>query len=66
VQQQLPQQEIQKTGLTVQAHSSSNNDMLKVFTVAQQITEHTEVLSEKDKIMLITKMVLKVMKQNGC
>jgi hypothetical protein len=59
MQQHLSQQEIQKTGLTVQASSSSNNDMLKVVTVVQQIiTELNEYVSEKDKIMVITKMVL--------
>jgi hypothetical protein len=38
VRQHLPQQEIQKTGLPVQAPSSSNSDMLKVATVVQQFT----------------------------
>jgi hypothetical protein len=33
VQQHLPQQDIQKTGLLIQAHSSSNSDILKVATV---------------------------------
>jgi hypothetical protein len=43
VQQHLPQQEIQKTGLSVQAPSSSNNNMLKVATVVQHImTELSE------------------------
>jgi hypothetical protein len=56
VQQHLPQQEIQKTGLSVQAPCSSNNDMLKVTTVAQPIiTELSEAVSETDKIMVITK-----------
>jgi hypothetical protein len=36
-QQHLPQHEIQKTDLSVQAPSSSNNDTLKVATVVQQI-----------------------------
>jgi broad specificity polyphosphatase/5'/3'-nucleotidase SurE len=58
VQQHLPQQEIQKTGLSVQAPSASNNDKLKVATVVQQImTEFSECMS-KDKIIVITKMVL--------
>jgi hypothetical protein len=35
VQQHLPQQEIQKTSLSVQAPSSSDNDKLKVATVVQ-------------------------------
>jgi hypothetical protein len=37
VQQHLPQREIQKTCLSVQAPSSSNNDTLIVATVVQQI-----------------------------
>jgi hypothetical protein len=34
--------------------------------VQQIITEHSEAVSEKDKIMVITKMVLNLMKQDGC
>jgi hypothetical protein len=64
MQQYLPQQEIQKTGLSVWAPSLTNNDMLKVVTVVQQImTELSEAVSEKDKIMVITKIVLNLMKQ---
>jgi hypothetical protein len=37
VQQHLPQREIERTGVSVQAPSSTNNDMLKVVTVVQQI-----------------------------
>jgi hypothetical protein len=67
VQRHLPQQEIQRTGLLAQAPSSINNDTLKIATVVQQIiTELSEAVSEKDKIMVITKMVLNLMKQNGC
>jgi hypothetical protein len=41
--------------------------MLKVTTVVQQIiTELSEAVSEKDKLMIIIKMVLNLMKQNGC
>jgi hypothetical protein len=59
VQQHLPQQEIQKTGLSVQAPSSSDNDKLKVATLVQHVmTELTEAVSEKEKIMVITKMYL--------
>jgi hypothetical protein len=48
MQQHLPQQKIQKTGLAVQAPSSSNNDMLKATPVVQQIiTELGEAASEK-------------------
>jgi hypothetical protein len=50
VQQQWSQQEIQKTGLSVQASNSSNNDKLKVATVVQQImTELSESMSEEEK-----------------
>jgi hypothetical protein len=67
VQQHLPQQEIQKTRLSVQAPSSSNSDMLKVTNVVQQImTELSEAVSEKDKLMVSIRMVLNLMKQNGC
>jgi hypothetical protein len=60
VQQHLPQQAILKTGLPVEAPSSSNNNMLKVATVVQQIiTELSEAMSERDKIMVIAKMVIK-------
>jgi hypothetical protein len=46
------------TGLSVQAPNSSSNDMIKVVTVVQQImTELSEAVSEKDKIMVITKAV---------
>jgi hypothetical protein len=41
----LPQQEIQRTGLSVQAPSSPNNEMLKVATAVQQIiTELSEAV----------------------
>jgi hypothetical protein len=67
VQQHLSQQEIQKTGLSVQASSSSDNDTLQVATLVQQIMrELSEAVSEKDKIMVIIKMALNLMKQNGC
>jgi hypothetical protein len=67
VQQRLPQQKIQRTGLSVQAPSSSNNEMLKVATVVQQImTELSEAVSEKDKIMVITKTLFNIMEQNDC
>jgi hypothetical protein len=65
VQQYLPQQEFQKTGLSVLAPSSSNND--NVATVVHQIIkELSEAASEKDRTMLITKVVLNLMQQNGC
>jgi hypothetical protein len=42
--------------------------MLNIGTVLvmQQITELREAESEKGKIMVITKMVINLMKQNGC
>jgi hypothetical protein len=59
VQQHLPQQEIQKTGLSVQAPSSSNSAMLKVTTVEQQITtELCEAVSDKDKKWSLQKWYL--------
>jgi hypothetical protein len=67
MQQYLPQQEIQRRGLSVEAPSSANSDTLKIATVAQQImTELSEAVSEKAKIMLITKMLLSLMKRNRC
>jgi hypothetical protein len=66
LQQHLPQQEIQRTGLSVEAPSSTNNDTLIAVIIVQQIlTEFGEAESEKDKIMVITEMILKLMKQNG-
>jgi hypothetical protein len=66
MQQHLPQQEIQRTGLSVVAPSSTNNDTLIAVTIVQQIlTEFNEAVSEKDKVMVITEMILKLMKQNG-
>jgi acyl-ACP thioesterase len=48
VQQHLPQQEIQTTGLSVQAPISINNDTLKIATLVQQImTKLNETVSEK-------------------
>jgi hypothetical protein len=67
VQQHLPQQEIQKTGLSVQAPSSINNETLKIVSVVQHITTELNIaVSEKENITVITKIVLKLMKQNGC
>jgi hypothetical protein len=67
VQHHLSQQEIQRKGLSVQAPSSTNNDMLKIATAVQQIiTELSGAVSEKDKIMVIIKLVLNLKKQNGC
>jgi hypothetical protein len=57
----------QKTGLSVQSPSSSDNDKLKVATVVRQtMKELSEAVSEEDKVMIITMMVLKLMQRNGC
>jgi hypothetical protein len=67
MQQHLPQQEIQKTGLSVQVPSPSDNDTLKVVTVVRQImTELSGNVSGKDKVMVSTKMIRNLLKQNGC
>jgi hypothetical protein len=67
VQQQLPQQEIQKTSLSVQARSSSDNDKLKVAIVVRQIMrELGEAVSEEDEVMIVTMMVLDFMQRNDC
>jgi hypothetical protein len=48
VQLHVPQQEIQKVGLSVQAPSSSNNYTLKIITVVQQImTELSEAVRKR-------------------
>jgi hypothetical protein len=53
-------------GRSVHAPSSSINDMFKVAIEMQQIvTVLNEVVSEKDKIAVITKMVLHLVKENG-
>jgi hypothetical protein len=57
--QSLPQQEIKRTGLSVQAPSSTNNDTLKIATAVQRImTELSEAVAENDKIVVITQTVL--------
>jgi hypothetical protein len=59
----------QETGQSVQApnvSSHSFDNMLKVVTVVQQLmTEVIGGLSEEEKIVAITKIVLKLMNQNG-
>jgi ABC-type Na+ efflux pump permease subunit len=67
VQQHLLQQEYQKTGLSVQAPSLSDNDKLKVATVVRQIMrELSEAVPEEDSVMIVTMLVLDLMQQNGC
>jgi hypothetical protein len=66
MQRHLPQQEIQRTGLSAQAPSSTDNDMLKAATAVQQtMVKLSEAVSEKNKIMVITKTILSLMIQNG-
>jgi hypothetical protein len=49
VRQYLQQQEIQKTGLSVQAPSSANSEMTKVAIVMQQIlTDLSEAVRKKN------------------
>jgi hypothetical protein len=49
----------------VELPSSSSSGTLA--TVVRQImTELTEAVSEEDRVMVITKLVIKLMKQNGC
>jgi hypothetical protein len=58
MQRHLPQQKIQKRGLSVQAPSSNDNEKLKVVTAVRQIIrELIKAVSEEDKIMVITKML---------
>jgi hypothetical protein len=55
----------QKTGLSVQAPSLSDN--YTVATIVHQImTELSKAVSEEDRVMIITKMALNFMQQNGC
>jgi hypothetical protein len=65
LQQYLSQQGFQKPGLSVQAPISSNNNA--VATVVQQIMiELSGAVSEEVRVMVIRKMVLNLMQQNGC
>jgi hypothetical protein len=67
VQQHLPQQEFQKTDQSVQSPSSSDNDKLKVATVVRQsMRELSEALSEEDRAVIVTIIVLDLMERNGC
>jgi hypothetical protein len=59
----------QETGQSAQAPNTKNqplDNMLRVVTVVQQImTEFNGAVSEEDKIVTITKIVLNLMKQIG-
>jgi hypothetical protein len=63
------QQPTQQTGQSVQAtsvKSSSLDDMFRVASAVQQImTELNDAVSEEEKIVVITKIVLNLMKING-
>jgi hypothetical protein len=51
----------------VQTLDLHNNDELKITTILQNIIrELIEFRSEDGKVMIITVMVLKLMKPNGC
>jgi hypothetical protein len=62
-------QQAQPAGQSVQisnVNSVSLDDMFKVATVVQQImTELNSAVSEEEKIVAITKIVLNLMKHNG-
>jgi hypothetical protein len=58
----------QVTGQSVQTSSATTSslDMFKVAAIVQQImTELNGAVSEENKIVAITKIVLNLMKQNG-
>jgi hypothetical protein len=63
-----PEQQ-QETGQSVRAaivNSQPLDNMVRVVTVGQQITtEFNGAVSDKDKIVVITKIVLNLMKLNG-
>jgi hypothetical protein len=52
--------------VSVKAPSLSNVTLNAATAVQQNITELSEAVSQKDKIMVIAKMLLNLMKQNGC
>jgi hypothetical protein len=60
------QQSKKETGQSVQESSPLLSDMFKVATLVQQImTELNGAVSEEDKIVVINKLVLKLMKHDG-
>ena len=55
-----------KSGQSVNTNSSTLNDMFKVATIVQQImTELNGAVTEEQKIVVITRIVLNLMKGNG-
>jgi hypothetical protein len=60
------QQSEKETGQSVQESSPLLSDMFKVATLVQQImTKLNGAVSEEDKIVAITKIVLQLMKHDG-
>jgi hypothetical protein len=60
------QQSVKETGQSVQESSPLLSDMFKVATLVQQIMrELNGAVSEEDKIVAITKIVLQLMKHDG-
>jgi hypothetical protein len=63
-QQYLPQRKYQKTCLSAQAPSSSKD--IVVTAMHKIMTALSKAVSQEDRIMVITKLVLHLMQQNGC
>jgi hypothetical protein len=61
------QQNTSQSVWALNVNNFSVNDMFKLVTVVQKImTELNGAVSEEDKIAAITKIVLNLMKQDGC
>jgi hypothetical protein len=66
VKHNIPAPALQQTGQSVQAPSVSSHHFDNMMKVVQQImTEVSGAMSEEVKIVAITKIVLKLMNQNG-
>jgi hypothetical protein len=66
VQTPAPQPKTGQSVKTPHVNSQTLGNMLRVATVVQQImTEFNGAVSEEDKIVAITKIVLNLVKQNG-
>jgi glycerate kinase len=69
VKQDVPAPALQHTGQSVQAplvKSQTLDNMLRIVTVVQQImTEVSGAQSQEEQIVAITKIVLKLMNQDG-
>jgi hypothetical protein len=64
-QQYLPQKEFQKTRLSVRTPSTFSSDTVAT-AVHEIMTELGKAVLEEDRLMVITKLVLNLMEQNGC